>query len=487
MLNLSFHRVHRTGLTLLCVAVTAVGSSWAQSMPEMPVLKAPAAKPIPAINESATTKPVAAKNAKSTTPTLANPQNPRQKVATLPPPSKITLDFYNAVVAGNLELAEILFAQGPDVNCLNCGDFPALHNAVHSYWSASNKSTDPVLWLAKHGANLSLQDPREGTTVLHQVLLLALRSSVWLNAPEEVVALLQKYMANGASPKVADFSGLTPLHLAARYIQLTNAENGARITYVRNLFNALGNAGADVNAISSSGYTPLMYGLSNKVNSEVNCNKPLVEHLMGMGADVRRTATDGATAYTVAYDYSVQGYKVCNPLLPLLSTSSGSKVGSTKAPLPTANSLQKANVGMPADLVGEWKGVLRIKSPSAMAVAVTGTMSADGTVQLNAPMGVTTVGVVTRADDAALNFRLHTIAPEGAHFKNGSRVTEDFDVSGTVANRIYRGNYVAPTDSGEFILCQQEVASRQTECSPTFGESISNLVGGLMGVLGGAQ
>ena len=487
MLNLSLHHVRRIGLTLVCVAVTSIGSSWAQSMPEMPVLKAPAAKPLPATNESPNTKPAAPKNPKSTAPTLASSEKARPKPVTPPPPSKVTLDFYNAVVSGNLELAEILFAQGPDVNCLNCGDFPALHNAVHSYWSASNKSNDPVLWLARHGANLNLQDPREGTTVLHQVLLLALRGSVWLNAPEEVVVLLQKYMANGASPKVADFSGLTPLHLAARYIQLTNAENGSRITFVRNLFNALGNAGAEVNAISSSGYTPLMYGLTNRVNSEVNCNKPLVEHLIGMGADVRRTATDGATAYTVAYDYAVQGYKVCNPLLPLLSTSSGSKVVATKTPLPKAGSLQKTTVSIPADLVGEWKGVLRIKSPSAMAVAVTGTMSADGKVQLNAPMGVTTVGVVTRADDAALNFRLHTIAPEGAHFKNGSRETEDFDVSGTVSNRIYRGNYVAPTDSGEFILCPQDVASRQTECSPTFGESISNLVGGLMGVLGGAR
>lgn len=54
-------------------------------------------------------------------------------------------------------------------------------------------------------------------------------------------------------------------------------------------------------------------------------------------------------------------------------------------------------------------------------------------------------------------------------------------MAGSVADRIYRGSYVAPTDSGEFILCPQSIANQIQECRPTLFETLNATVGGLLG------
>ena len=384
----------------------------------------------------------------------------------------------------------MLVGQGADVNCLNCGNGPLLQFVVNQYWSNPNKQAELINWLAKRGANMNLQDRQEGNSVLHQVLIHALMDASIADTPDfysSVLFLVQNGLAQGASPRLADVNGVTALHLAAKFIHITNEGQALRLSFVRRLFTMLSNAGADVNEISNEGYTPLMTGLAPRIDRNVSCNRTLVTQLLDMGTNTSVKAKDGKTAYALAYDLATGGHKVCNPLLSMLSPSSGIQSGASNAPASPSVTTSKPVVNLPAELVGEWKGVLRIKSPSAMAVAVTGNLGADGVVQLNAPMGVTTVGIVTKAEDTVLNFRLRTVAPEGAHFKNGSRETENFDVAGTVSNRIYWGSYIAPTDSGEFVLCRQDIAAQQPDCSPTFGESLSNLMGGLMGVLGGGR
>ena len=58
------------------------------------------------------------------------------------------------------------------------------------------------------------------------------------------------------------------------------------------------------------------------------------------------------------------------------------------------------------------------------------------------------------------------MAPEGARFKNGSRVTEDFDVSGTVSNRDADGGPGKPVSAGGLgYSCIAEVRMVETiEC-----------------------
>jgi ankyrin repeat protein len=472
--------------------LTFATQGWAQALPEMPLLKTPAPKAeVPApVNAPAKPAPPKTVKAAAQATSTVSPVQVRSKPVALPPPSKITQDFYNAFTSGNFELAEVLLGQGADVNCLNCGNAPLLNFVVDQYWSNPNKQAELVNWLAKRGANMNLQDRQEGNSALHLVLIHALMDASIADSPEfysSVLFLIQNALAQGVSPRLADVNGVTPLHLAAKFLHITNEGQALRLSFVRRVITTLGNAGADVNAINKDGYTPLMTGLAPRIDRNVSCNRTLVTQLLDMGTNASVKAKDGKTVYDLAYDLATEGYKVCNPLLSILSTAGGSKLGSADTPAAPLAMASKPLVSLPAELVGEWKGVLRIKSPSAMAVAVTGNLGADGTVQLNAPMGVTTVGVVTKTEGSELNFRLRTVAPEGAHFKNGSRETDNFDVAGTVSNRIYRGAYVAPTDSGEFILCRQDIAAQQPDCSPTFGETISNLMGGLLGVLGGSR
>jgi hypothetical protein len=100
---------------------------------------------------------------------------------------------------------------------------------------------------------------------------------------------------------------------------------------------------------------------------------------------------------------------------------------------------------------------------------------------VNAPRGITTVGHVSKVMGESLNLRLKTRAPEGYKFANGRKETDDFDVTGNITDRIYRGSYTAPTDSGEFILCPQDIAQQRTECRPTLMETLNATIGGLLG------
>ncbi|MDO8778364.1 MAG: hypothetical protein Q7K57_58535 [Burkholderiaceae bacterium] len=154
-----------------------------------------------------------------------------------------------------------------------------------------------------------------------------------------------------------------------------------------------------------------------------------------------------------------------------------SQVGNPSNPL-TA-SLPAVSVG---NLAGQWQGLLRVKSPSLMVVPVTGSIDSDGAVLLNAPGGVTTAGLVTSRDGDSMVLRLKTRAPQGARFSDGNVETAEFLVTGQLTGGMFRGSYNAPTDAGEFVLCDHDAFVSRSECQPTVLESLGGALGAILGV-----
>lgn len=140
---------------------------------------------------------------------------------------------------------------------------------------------------------------------------------------------------------------------------------------------------------------------------------------------------------------------------------------------------------IPPEIVGEYVGVLHVKSPAPQTAPVQGSIGANGVVMLNAPMGVTTVGQVTLAESNNIRLTLRTRAPDGARFANGKKETDEFEVAGSMTEGIFRGSYTAPTDSGEFILCPRAVANSRSECRPSALQSLGGALGGIVGTVGG--
>lgn len=91
------------------------------------------------------------------------------------------------------------------------------------------------------------------------------------------------------------------------------------------------------------------------------------------------------------------------------------------------------------------------------------------------------MGYLSRVDGENIEFRLRTWAAEGYKFADGSRESAEFKVLGQTREQVFKGQYEAPTDAGEFILCSKDIASMRSECRPTFAESFNAAIGGLLG------
>lgn len=82
----------------------------------------------------------------------------------LPAPSKITQDFYNSYLSGNMELAVLLLQQGADINCRNCGeDAPLLAHALGRSLNRHAGVADHITWLLSRGADPNVED-KDGRT-----------------------------------------------------------------------------------------------------------------------------------------------------------------------------------------------------------------------------------------------------------------------------------------------------------------------------------
>ncbi len=171
--------------------------------------------------------------------------------------------LHRAVQNKSKKLAELLIAQGANVNAKNNqGDTP-LHLAVQS----NNKELAELL-IAKR-VDVNARD-NYGHTPLHLALL-------YNN--KEVAKLL---IAKGADVKARDNQGDTPLHSADKLI---NNKEVAELLIAK---------GADVNAKNNDGITPLHRALFHEENKEV------AKLLIAKGADVKARDNRGSTPLHLA-------------------------------------------------------------------------------------------------------------------------------------------------------------------------------------------
>ncbi len=105
----------------------------------------------------------------------------------------------------------------------------------------------------------------------------------WLAAKANDVAAMRILLTGGANPSIPSTAGVTALQVAAGYgiePQVTNFAPNARLAAVRFLVEE---AGADVNARDSQGYTPL-HGAALTANHDV------LLYLVAMGGDIKARA-----------------------------------------------------------------------------------------------------------------------------------------------------------------------------------------------------
>ncbi|OGB33743.1 MAG: hypothetical protein A3F78_03785 [Burkholderiales bacterium RIFCSPLOWO2_12_FULL_61_40] len=484
------HPATRAGLTLgLVFALSA--PLFAQTSPPLPVNNAPlrtTADGEPSSPKPARPSKLPAKSAKSPAAELP----PRTQRTALAPPNKVTQDFYTAYLSENMELAELLLKQGADINCSNCGGPPLLSSALSFSLFKRGGISDHIAWLLARGADPNKMDS-EGTPALYNYIAGVSQWGGGLYAlgyasDSQLLAWLRALIQAGANPKQGNRNGATPLHVIAKMIQVIDAGDAKmQQRYLALIDELLGN-GVDINAKTwDLGYTPLMAGLASGGfgMGTSACNHEMVSYFLTRGADPAVVGKDGKTAYDLALKQATQGVRNCNATLRVLQGSAPTAKNTLPLPTREPQAVTPTAGGGLGNLAGPWKGVLRLRQPSVMVVPVDGSIEPSGAVQLHvASSGMTTHGMVSGVSGDSITLRLRTRAPQGAHFANGSVETPEFVVHGRLADGVYRGDYTAPTDSGEFILCSESVYPVRSECKPSFMEALGGAIGGVLEALG---
>ena len=194
--------------------------------------------------------------------------------------------LHASVLGGHIEISQVLFAHGADVNS-RCGDdWTPLHVALDF------RHLEIAKWLLDHGADVNSQN-NGGLTPLHFAhdfeacrMLLEHNADVdsrskdgytpFLRAwSERNPEILQLFLECNADVRVCDSKGHTPLHFAA--------ENG-----LLELAQILLKCNADVNSQNNHGSTPLLLA------SELG-HPDVVQLLLDHNADLYLCDSDGDT------------------------------------------------------------------------------------------------------------------------------------------------------------------------------------------------
>lgn len=430
----------------------------AQVLSDVPITGTNPSKPVtpaPAVSESksATAAPKPSKTVNQNH-RIGTPVKPVETVQ-FPPPSQESKDFHSAILHGNLQMAELLFRQGADVNCLNCGNpigvTPLLYAASSPYVSGGQQAM--LSWLLGHGADINLQSfPQKKSPIM----LLA----SYTDSADALSYMLQA----GANVMLKDVNGATALHyLSLRPIADSpyySPASNPHTKWLRNLRQILA-GGLSINATNDEGVTPLMLAVSQA------CLPGIVRDYLSLGADASIKNAAGETAASMAYKRAIASNDSrCNEAYTLLSAAAsnsaargngGSGSGSDRPALAGAS-------GLGGSIAGEWIGYIKVKSPSQATVPVSGSISASGQVLLSAQTGVTTTGQVETVGNDGLTFLLKSKAPAGKTFVDGTTEGAEFRVDATRSGDVIRGSYISPIETGDFFLCTRGTYQSNAAC-----------------------
>lgn len=198
-------------------------------------------------------------------------------IEAMKPPSEATVNFMNAVVNRNFEVADVYLAQGADINCINNNNYPLtgislLHYAI-SNWSGENGiyGRSVATYLLNHGANINIRNS-EGFTPL-------MFAAGIQNYPDALSAT-QFLLSSGAKTGMIGYDGKTT---AMDFVYTGWNYNQSGKNKFSELIRLLQSIGEDVNHQNRSGNTRLM-SLSNRCGSDDGADE-FIRALLEAGAN----------------------------------------------------------------------------------------------------------------------------------------------------------------------------------------------------------
>ena len=238
------------------------------------------------------------------------------------------------LTAPELEIAQILIRSGARVDARGINQKTPLHQA------ATYNHAGLIKILLEKGADPAAKESFSGGTPLHVACegvpeISAQGEMVRRGALETVDALLR----GGARPNARDKYGVTPLHTAARFLQLHVADR-------------LIAAGADIQARTDSGWTPLHFAAVGwnyydlKGTRRELCDEQVFRLLVLRGADANAKDPDGKTPS------AVMNRNCVNPPMPQGVRAMGEKLKAMNRPALLPTLVQGLTTGDAIAIVG---------------------------------------------------------------------------------------------------------------------------------------
>jgi len=228
---------------------------------------------------------------------VTHPTNTKKKML-FPPPSKVTLGFYQASQIKNYQMMDMYLSQGADINCRNCNSSgrTALSMAIAQ---TADVDVPLVKYLIQNGADTNFPEDKGVSP-----LMLAAQRAKFDYAKVGATALtIDLLLQNGAKLESVDDEGAS----AINYLSGWNAEKESIKRLVR--------AGVNINHQSKkTGMNLLMTAAQNCINS----SPEIIDYLLQNNANRSLKEISGNTALDFAISSALQN-QYCNPLVTILS------------------------------------------------------------------------------------------------------------------------------------------------------------------------
>lgn len=276
---------------------------------------------------------------KGTTPSTKSVRQKAVSMSTkamLAPPSKATIQFFQALRNDNFQIMDVLLNQGADINCNNCnskGQTPLMFAMEHP--KSGSTVSESVRYLVEKGANLNTQDNGGSTAIMYGKGF----SPYWSHA-YQVLYLIE----NGAKTTVKDGAGNNILHHAysVGYSAITSGalapygEDGYTevLKQVKAVTRTSIEHGLNVNQQNLIGETPLHLAAAKCLNAGV-------ELLLSLGANPSIRTKAGDTALSLATERATTSIhpEICNETVRILQNPNQAS---------SANPIQQGNSGSTA-------------------------------------------------------------------------------------------------------------------------------------------